>query len=320
MKNVKRTISAIILCGTLCLSGCGGAENEPETTTEPLAETTVEATVETTAETTVESKVARIVEVPYEGGTAVFEFNEKDLLVAEKNRPWGGSNKHYTYDKENRITEISYANYDGTVDEYCERVTYEYNVDGKIKKINVYNLQENILVRYFEYEYEDGLLTKIDAYQRNQGKYVKTYSDEYYYNEKGLKIRSRNVADDGSYGENFYTYDDKGRLILEEYSQGAGSTEYVYDESGKIIKEVHGIDEMELVYEYENGVLAKTVWVKDEFNSEQYSNEGSYTEYKYYDNGNIVARYHCDKNGEIGEINIDAIPEVKGNYSDDMNV
>ena len=217
---------------------------------------------------------------------------------------------------ENRITEIYYATNEGMVGEGYERITYEYNEDGTIKQSNFYSLPEDELSQYCEYEYENGLLVEIKTYEKYHEEFIYSYSYEYYYNEKDLMVKSRSVSADGSYGESFYSYDDKGRLSLEEYAQGAGSTEYVYDENGNHIKEIYGFDEMELAYEYENGVVAKTVWVKDEFNSKEVNNKGSYIEYKYYDNGNIVARYWYGKNGELGEVNIDAVPEVKGNFAD----
>ena len=311
MKITKRIIGLIILCSALCLSGCSGAQTETETTTESFAQTTVAETVKETEN--------RIVEVPYgesDDYVAYFEFNDKGMLVSEKNRPWGAANTTYKYDEENRITEIYYATNEGMVGEGYERVTYEYNENGTIKQSNSYSLPEDELSQYCEYEYENGLLVEIKTYEKYHEEFIYSYSYEYYYNEKDLMVKSRSVSADGSYGESFYSYDDKGRLSLEEYAQGAGSTEYVYDENGNLIKEIYGFDEMELAYEYENGVVVKTVWVKDEFNSKEVNNKGSYTEYKYYDNGNIVARYWYGKNGELGEVNIDAVPEVKGNFAD----
>lgn len=315
MKVSRKLISLILLCSVICSGGCGKIQSEPETT-QSLSET-VETTELSTQEPVKES-LARTVEVEYGEEKAVFEFNDKGLIVSEKNRPYGDSDAHYLYDNENRIVEISYAHYDDADYEVYERVTYEYNADGKLAKTSTYNLPENELTDYCEYEYENGKLIKKVFYEKVQGEIVYTYSEELHYKEteEGTEINFRNVSNDGSVGESTSTYDKNGKLIREDYPGGPGSTEYIYDESGNLIKEIYGYNEQEAVYEYEDGVLVKKIWVKDEFLSEEYNCEGNYTEYKYYDNGNIVAVYWCDKTGATEEINIDAIPEVKGNFAE----
>lgn len=310
MKSIRRVTGIILLCGVMCLSGCGKTQSEPEATQ------TEAGTVMTTEQSTQEphENLARTVEVEYDEGTALFKFNEKGLLVSEENKPWGGSNVNYLYDDENRIAAITYASYDEGAYEDYERVAYEYNSDGKLSKTKTYSLPENELTDYCEYEYENGKLVKMSFYEKVQGEMIYRYSDEFYYNEteEGSEIVSRCVSSDGSVGESKSTYDKNGKLIREDYSGGECTTVYVYDENGNLIKEIYGEDEREKSYEYENNVLVKSVWTKDDY----YDTEGSYNEYKYYDNGNIVAVYWYDKTGALEEINIHAVPEVKGNFAE----
>lgn len=319
MNTMKKMLGVILLCCVLCSGGCGKTQSEAETT-QPEAETTQSETVAATEQSTQkpDESLARTVEVDYGEGTAVFEFNEKGLLVSEKNKPWGAADIYYSYDNESRITEITYASDDEGAYENYEKVTYEYGSDGKLSKTNTYSLPENVLTDYCEYTYENGRLVKKDYYDRIQGELVFTYSDEFHYNEteEGSEIVFRCVSSDGSVGESKSTYDKSGRLIREDYPGGAGTTVYVYDENGNLIKEIYGENEQEKVYEYENNILVKSVWTKDDFLAEEHSNKGNYNEYKHYDNGNIVAVYWYDKTGALEEINIHAVPEVKGNYAE----
>lgn len=292
MKTLRKTICIIISIAMLCLTACG--------TQQPS------------------ENLARTVEVPYGEGTATFEFNEKGLLVAEKNKPWGAHNAYYTYDEENRITEITRASFGLTDYEDCERVEIEYYSDGKIKNTTSYRLPENEPDTRNEFIYDNGKIERINNYSYYTDRIHYNWSVEYYYTETedGLIVTSRNVSSDGSCDESSSTYDKNGKLILEEYPGGACITKYVYDEKGNLIKEIEGDNEFIEEYRYENGLLVKSVCVKDNVSSAEYCNEGSYTEYEYFDNGNIKVISMYNSNDELGEVNIEAVDEIKGNFGD----
>ncbi len=296
MKTLRKALCIIIAIATLCLTACG-AQKQPE-------------------------NLARTVEVPYGEGTAIFEFNEKGLLVAEKNMPYT-TDYSYAYDEENKITEISYF-----IDDYEQRNNkdiLEYYSDGKLKKVTRYDIDKNEPIYYQEYIYDNDRIEKINfydyTYQKGYAEIIYTASEEYSYTEteEGLVVTSRNVAFEGSYGESISTYDKDGKLISEEYSGGPGSTEYIYDEEGNLIKEIQGNDEIVYEYEYENGLPVKKTCVKDVF-ANLYSREGEYKEYKYFDNGNIKLIYWYGPDGYLAESNacimIETSDELKGNYGD----
>lgn len=311
MKTIRRVTGIVLLCGMLCLSGCGKTQSEPEAT-QTEAETVV--TTEQSAHETASESSERTVEVDYGEGKALFGFNEKGLLVSEESKPWGDDDINYLYDEENRIAEITYSSCDEENYGSYERVTYEYNSDGKLSKTKTYSLPENELTGYCDYKYENGKLVEKLFYEKIQGEMIYQYSDEFHYSEteEGSEILFRCVSSDGSVGESKSTYDKNGKLIREDYPGGECTTVYVYDENGNLIKEIYGEDEREKTYEYENNVLVKSVWTKDDY----YDTAGNYNEYKYYDNGNITAVYYYDKTGTLEEIEIYAVPEVKGNYAE----
>ena len=296
MKTLRKALCLAIALIMLCMTACS-AQKEPE-------------------------NLARTVEVPYgKDGIATVEFNEKGLVVAEKNMPYDYDFK-YVYDEENRITEKAYFSYDV---ERNGKDVFEYYSDGKLKRVTSYNTYENQPINYEEYIYDNDRIEKVNfydyTYQNGYAEIIYTASEEYSYaeTEDGLVVISRNVAFEGSYGESTSTYDKNGKLIFEEYSGGAGSTEYIYDEEGNLIKEIQGDDEIVYEYEYENGLLSKETCVKD-VSGNSYSREGEYKEYKYFDNGNIKLIYWYGPDGYLAESNacimLETSDEAKGNYSE----
>lgn len=311
MKNrIKKATALLTVASVICLSACSENAVE-EVTTAAISETasTVETTtkpVKTTAASTTAKPVeatkkspARVVEVPYEDGLkAVFTFNEKGLLVSSENCPWGADNDYYTYDEQNRITEIQHALWDGTIDEGCERKVYTYNENGNVTKCIVYTGPKEKLVRFRVYDFEynaKGLLTKETHSAGGNGNVI--YTAVYEYDESGHLIKAVLESYD-TVDETFYEYDENGNLILMNWIDSDGNdhiTEYEYDAEGNIIREAS--EGRVLNYEYKNGLLIKKT-----------AQDGTSVEYKYYDNNNIVAVNSAE------EINIYAIPEVMGNY------
>ncbi len=296
MKTFKKALCLIVAGIMLCLTACS-SQNETE-------------------------NLARTVEVPYGEGTAIFEFNEKGLLVAEKNMPYT-TDYSYAYDEENKITEISYF-----IDDYEQRNNkdiLEYYSDGKLKRVTRYDIDKNEPIYYQEYIYDNDRIEKTNNYDYvyNNGyqEIIYSWSYEYYYTETedGLVVNTKMVYSEGTTDESFNTYDKDGKLIFEEYSGGPGSTEYIYDEEGNLIKEIQGNDELIYEYEIENGLPVKKTCVKDVF-ANSYSREGEYEEYKYFDNGNIKVIYWYGPDGYLAESNacimIETSDELKGNYGD----
>lgn len=293
MKNrIKKATALLTVASVICLSACSeNAVEEVSTTAIPGNSVTVETT---------QDSLARVVEVPYEDGLkAVFTFNEKGLLVSSENCPWGADNDYYTYDEQNRITEIQHALWDGTIDEGCERKVYTYNENGNVTKCIVYTGPKEKLVRFRVYDFEynaKGLLTKETHSAGGNGNVI--YTAVYEYDESGHLIKAVLESYD-TVDETFYEYDENGNLILMNWIDSDGNdhiTEYEYDAEGNITRE--SLEDMVINYEYKNGLLIKET-----------AQDGTSVEYKYYDNNNIVAVNSAE------EINIYAIPEVMGNYN-----
>lgn len=319
MKTLKKAICLAIALIMLCMTACS-AQKEPE-------------------------NLARTVEVPYGEGTATFEFNEKGLLVAEEGKPWFDRNVYYTYDEENKITEIFLDDVDGNNWENDVKYVFEYYSDGKLKRETTYEMPFNTPIEYKEYIYDNDRIEKINTYSycfekietdigainTDRGEIIFSNSEEFIYTEveNGLEINHKHIEHDFFFdyensvceiytaGEGFDTYDKDGRLILEEYS--AGDMEYVYDENGLLIKELVNEGEIVYEYEYENGLPVKKVCVKDEF-SDAYNKKGKYVEYKYFDNGNIKVSSRYEKDGNLEDndacVIIEVSDELKGNFSD----
>ncbi len=295
--NIKKAAAVLILASIVFLCSCSY-----NSTKENLSTTILPA--EATASTETTASLARVIEIPYENSSAVFTFNEKGLLVSSENCPWGSNNDYYKYDDQNRIIEIQHALWDGTIDDGCERNVYLYNESGNIHRINTYTGSTDKLSRHRTYEFEynsDGLITKEITMAGGNNKIMETVENEY--DENGNLIRSV-IESYGEISETVYEYDANGNCILIDYigSQGENSKIiYEYDEEGKLIRE--SSDDFVSNYEYENGLLIKE------------TTENWYIEYKYYDNNRIIAAYFHGNDG-IEEINISAVPEVMGNYSD----
>ena len=354
-KNAKRIIAALTLSGILFLSACSGETSNETTTAVPEPTQAIEQTAVTAEQSTAvtekkEESLARVVNVPYGEGTAVFTFNEKGLLVSSENCPWGADNDYYKYDEHNRITEIQHALWDGTIDDGCERFVYFYDENGNVEKAAVYTGAKESLRRYMTYEFEynqQGLLTKETTKAGDLNNTV-TGTTVNEYNEKGQLIK--NITE--SYGtrtETVYTYNEKGDVA--EANELSGNTEnsysyryvysYEYNENGKITKKVSALtntryddsgniaesysDEETAEYVYENGNLIKETVILSDGTTETteyiYKNgiivkkisNGGVVEYEYHDNNRIVSTYWGGKK-DPGEININAVPEVMGNY------
>lgn len=293
-KNIKRIIVPMLLISAIFFSACS-ADIKPETTTAPESAQNTEQGGE---------NLARVVEIPYENTSAVFTFNEKGLLVSSENCPWGSDNNYYKYDDQNRITEIQHALWDGTIDNGCERNIYLYDENGNVHTINTYTGSKDKLSRHRTYQFEydsDGFLTKKTTLSGKNNKIMETVNNEY--NSDGKLVRA--VYDSyGEISEVLYEYNANGKRTLINYTDSTGKsskTLYEYDPQGRLIKET--AEDYTSNYEYENGLLVKE------------TTENWYIEYKYFDNNRIIAAYFYGNDG-IEEINISAIPEVMGNYSD----
>lgn len=315
MKNsIKKTMAIITLAAVVCLNACSGDETKETTTAVP------DNTVTTVQNT---ESLARVVEVPYEDEyKAVFTFDEKGLLVSSENCPWGDDNTYYKYDEQNRITEIQHALSDGTIDEGCERKVYSYDENGKLKNLTIYMGPKEKLVRFraFEFVYDDkGNMTKETLYAGGNNKVMDT--TDYEYDENGRLIKE--ICDSyGTKSEITYKYNENGDIseTVETYNSTVYENSYVYsydengnpakrsatyvtkelDDSGNVITETSTSEET--LYAYKNGILLEE------------SAEGN-VEYEYFDNNRIVAVY-CGGKEDPGEINIEAVPEVMGNFKD----
>lgn len=298
MKNKFRKAAAILtLASVLLLNACSGG-NTSDTTASPVTEST--QSVEQTSQ-----NFARVIEIPYENNSvATFTFNEKGLLVSSENCPWGDDNNYYKYDEYNRITEIQHALWDGTIDDGCKRNIYYYNENGKVEKLVTFMGSKEKLQRYRVYEIEynsEGLVSKKTTKAGSNNSLMETVENTY--NESGKLIYST-LSSYGEITETFYEYNANGLIASINSIKKSGesyNTVYEYDAENKLIKEIS--DDYISSYEYENGLLVKE------------TSEDWHIEYKYYDNNRIIAAYFYSNDG-ISEINISAVPEVMGNYSE----
>lgn len=296
-KSIRKVIAALTAVSFLLLTACSGGSTA-DTTTSPVSEST--RTSEQTS-----ANLARVVEIPYEdNNTATFTFNEKGLLISSENCPWGDDCNYYKYDEQNRITEIQHALWDGTIDDGCKRNIYYYGENGKIEKIVTFMGSKEKLQRYRVYEFEynsDGLISKKTTKAGGNNALMETVENTY--NESGKLVYST-LSNYGETSETFYEYNENGMLASINSVQKNGEsnkTIYEYDAENKLIKEIS--DDYISNYEYENGFLVKE------------TSENWYIEYKYYDNNRIIAAYFYGNDG-ISEIDISAVPEVMGNYSE----
>lgn len=298
-----------------------------------------------------EENLSRVVEVPYENEhKAIFTFNEKGLLVSSENCPWGADNDYYKYDEQNRITEIQHTLWDGTIDDGCERFVYSYDEKGNVKKISVYTGAKESLRRYMTYEFEynsQGLLTKettrsgdlkntvtgtsINEYNEN-GQLIKNVTEShgtknetaYIYNENGNVAEKTELSGDSenSYLYHYvYNYENDGNGKITKKSVNLTNTKY--DDDGNIVDSYSYDETTEYVYENEN--IVKETVTSSEGNNEiteyVYKNgnmvkeisSSGIVEYEYHDNNRIVTVYWGGKD-KPGEININVVPEVMGNY------
>ncbi len=297
MKNtIRKAIAFSVVSAILFLSACSGtAPKEITTTTAPKK-------TETVGETT--KNLTRVVEIPYENDyIATFTFNEKGLLISSENCPWGSDNDYYKYDEHNRIIEIQHALSDGTIDEGCERNIYQYDENGNLQTVTTYRGSKEKLIRHRVYEFEydsDGKLVKEITKSGINNQMMETVENEY--DKNGNLIKSV-LSSYGEISETLYEYAPNGKISLLNAIDCNGKshkTTYEYDAEGKLIKE--SSEDFISNYEYENGLLIKE------------TTENWYIEYKYFDNNRIIAAYFYGNDG-IEEINICAVPEVMGNYS-----
>lgn len=289
---MKKIISAITILSILFLCSCSVDYSDEETTS------SVPSTTES-GELSSES-LARVVEIPYKNTSAVFTFNEKGLLVSSENCPWGSDNDYYKYDEQNRITEIQHALWDGTIDDGCERNVYLYDENGNLYRINTYTGSKDKLSRHRTYEFEynaEGLVAKETVMAGGNNDVMSVTSNEYDENGRLIKAVTESY---GSVYETNYEYNNNGKITTIN-DGNSGKTVYEYDSEGRLIKE--SSDSFISNYKYENGLLVKE------------TTEDWYIEYKYFDNNRIIAAYFYSNDG-ISEINISAVPEVMGNYSD----
>lgn len=323
MQNrAKKIIASLTLTGILFLSACSGETANLTTTAVSGNTQTIEQTTFTATEKK-EENLARVIEVPYENDSiATFTFNEKGLLTSSENCPWGGGNVYYKYDGQNRITEIQNTLSDGTIDENCERKVYSYDENGNLKNFTVYTGTKEKLVRFrvidFEYNSE-GQMIKETLSSGKSNKIMDT--TDYEYDEKGKLIKS--VCD--SYGTKTiteYSYNENGDLAktVETYNttQYINTYTYSYDENGKPSKR----SAVYVTKEHDNSgniinessVTEEIVYIrKNGICLEEFADGRA--EYEYFDNNRIVVTYWGSKEFPE-EINIDAVPEVMGNYKD----
>ncbi|MBP1547750.1 MAG: hypothetical protein J6A37_14285, partial [Oscillospiraceae bacterium] len=187
--------------------------------------------------------------------SSVSEKNEKMWLLKTYYRPnWEkGHDLGYniTYDKNGRISKITFVTYDSHNEEYDKK--REYSVYKEIKIIYEKNNILNYIVEGEEYKnkysvkYNDmGLITAVNgirAYEYDEDgnavekKLKNSIANKY--DKNGKLIYSKETS---SYyiTQNWYSYDESGRLTHKTWKQvnretareNIGSTNYKYDENG----------------------------------------------------------------------------------------
>lgn len=334
--NIKKIVAILTLVSVVCLDACSD-NSAKETTTATIApETTV--SVEQT-----KKDLSRVVEVPYGEYKATFTFNEKGLLASSEGCPWGNDNDYYKYDEQNRIIEIQHALWDGTIDESCERKIYTYDEEGNLSEFAIYNGPKEKLVRFrvHNYEYSNGQLIKETERAGGNNKIIETI--DYEYNADGNLIKKTEKSSYGTVTETLYEYDSQGNQI--KYTSKNDMAKYIgiftYDANGNCTSSEYTDYNGETItnkssykFEYDNeGVITKEYFTQTIYNPESETEEisaettyiyenglllkkvadDSIVEYEYHDNNRIVTRYWGGKE-EPDEINIDAVPELMGNY------
>lgn len=212
-----------------------------------------------------------------------------------------------------------------------------YNADGTVNTLTVNQYSDSellvgtelfdhdhVLIEKVTNEYND--LRKIVCQKNCFGDSTKEYVTRYVYDKSWNLIRHEVYSgNELEYVEKTFEYDENGRLAKEIQNDEYGKAQYVnrysYDERGLVVKFVHdevqnkdrrtleyeydtaGNRTKELVYDYDNTLIAKTYYTYNEQNRLIQTEEEDLDNYRCikmdYDGSLVVKNTILDKNGEI---------------------
>lgn len=207
-------------------------------------------------------------------------YNEDNKL--QKEITYDGDGKEtlhriYTYDENgNVITEKVESDFFGSGWSSDNYDVFDYDEYGNlIQKSTVDNDNEDEILWYYTYSYQDGLLCT-EHYHSGAGNdsirnytydndgniiLLDNYSEVYdkhtyteYVYENGLLVKKHGLNSDDSSGYVSYQYDNNGHLIRETvYDKGpvyASSIDYEYDAVGNQIKKIYNDESYYILYKY----------------------------------------------------------------------
>ena len=189
-----------------------------------------------------------------------------------------------------KTREITY-NFDGSVD-YVSDYTYNMENGCLLQQKNTFSDVGEVIT--IEYTYDDNwnLIRETNTSNMSDEKMTTRYE----YDDDG-RLKAV-IAEDEIWGDSGtrYFYDEKDRIIREEYYNEGGSLEnyvtYEYDADDNPVREqlwlADGTKSFRYENTYENGLLVKSVGYDES------GKMSGYAEYKYDENGNLISESYYD--------------------------